>query len=242
MYQTIYDLLIQSGMTHAGALGVMGNLQAESGCESCRLQGDYELSRTKSKLYAAKVDSGEMSAHIFSRDNQGWGLAQWTFWSRKEALYYYVRGRGQSIADETSQIAFIAKELREQYFGLFKFLCTTDEMYTATKRFCEEYERPAVNNVQARYYMAQAIEKDLKKNQEPITAKYWPPRMIDKGMSGSDVEVLQAILKARGYAVNYVSGKFDDLLDTELKKFQSANGLVADGVCGPLTWAKAFEV
>ena len=243
MYQTIYNYLCGAGLTHAGALGVMGNLQAESGCEACRLQGDFDLSRTRSKAYAAKVDSGEMSVHIFSRDSYGWGLAQWTHWSRKEALFYYARGRGKSIADEEAQLGFLLKELRENYFSLYQFLCNTTEMYTATKRVCEEFERPAINNVQARYAMAQAIEKDLKKSQEPIpvASEYWPPRTIDKGMAGPDVEVLQAVLKSRGYSINYVSGKFDGLLESEVKKCQSANGLAADGVCGPLTWAAVLR-
>ena len=42
-----------------------------------------------------------------------------------------------------------------EYAALWKFLCETDELYTATERICKEYERPAVNNVQARFDVAQ---------------------------------------------------------------------------------------
>lgn len=233
----LYNYFTAAGLTHAGALGLLGNLQAESGCEACRLQGDFDLTRSRSKAYAEKVDSGEMSVHIYSRDAQGWGLAQWTYWSRKEALYYFCRGRGASIADETSQAQFIFKELRDDYPQLLKFLCSTNEMFTATKRVCEEYERPAINNVQARFAMAKSIESELSAETKPKKETYWPPRTIDKNMSGPDVEVLQAILKARGYGINYISGKFDYLLETAVKAFQKDNLLFEDGVVGPKTWA-----
>lgn len=242
--QNIYNSLIKMGMSHAGALGILGNFQAESGCEACRLQGDYELSRSRSKEYAAKVDSGEISKHVFSRDSMGWGLYQLTYWSRKEGFYDFCKNQNgsKSIADEEIQLKYMLKELREEYFDLYKFLCSTKEMYTATKRFCEEFERPAINNVQARYAMAQAIEAELNTDSEQITSDYWPPRVIDKNMSGCDVEVLQAVLKARGYAINNISGKFDNLLESETKKFQQENALVADGVVGPKTWAKLLQI
>lgn len=239
MKQQIYDYLKSVGMTHAAAIGIMGNLQAESGCEACRLQGDYELGRTRSKEYAAMVDSGELSRHIFSMDGQGWGAYQLTYHTRKAGYFDFVKANNGSIADMELQLRYMVKELKEDFPKLWAFLKVTTSVFNATKRFCEEFERPAVNNVQARYAMAQAIEKELK---AAPAAEYWPPRMIDRSMKGPDVEVLQAILKARGYSINYVSGKFDDLLDTELRKFQTDSGLSSDGVCGPLTWAKALEV
>ena len=238
----LYNYFTAAGLTHAGALGLLGNLQAESGCEACRLQGDFDLTRSRSKAYAARVDSGEMSVHAMANDQAGWGLAQWTYPQRKANLANFCKERGVSIADETSQAAFILKELREEYFQLLKFLCSTDEMYTAVKRICEEYERPAINNVQARYAMAQSIEKQIAGSTQPVGGKpagetYWPPRTLDKNMSGPDVEVLQAVLKARGYGINYISGKFDYLLETAVKAFQKDNLLFEDGVVGLKTWA-----
>lgn len=237
--QQIYDALRKAGISHAGAIGIMGNLQAESGCESCRLQGDYELGRTRSKEYAAKVDSGELSRHIFSMDGQGWGVYQLTYHTRKAGFHDFVKANNGSIADMELQLRYMVKELKEDFPNLWHFLRVTTSVWNSTKRFCEEFERPAVNNIQARYAMAQAIEGELK---AAPTAEYWPPRTIDKSMKGADVEVLQAILKARGYAVNYVGGVFDALLETEVKKFQKDHGLKPDGICGPLTWNKVLEV
>lgn len=240
----LYNFFTAVGLTHAGALGLLGNLQAESGCESCRLQGDFDLTRSKSKAYAARVDSGEMSIHVMANDQAGWGLAQWTYPTRKANLANFCKERGVSIADETTQAAFLLKELREEYFQLLKFLCSTDEMYTATKRICEEFERPAINNVQARYAMAQAIESELASEAQPVDTKktFWPPRKLKKGMSGPDVEVLQAILKARGYAVNYVGGRFDDVLVNAVNAFKQDTGLGVPGVVGSKTWRKLLEM
>lgn len=248
--QTIYSKLRASGMTHSGALGVIGNLMAESGCEACRVQGDFETSRTQSKLYASQVDSGQITMTQFSRDSKGWGLAQWTYYTRKEGLYDYCRSRGKSIGNLSAQIGFLLKELKSDYASLFKFLCTTTVLYEAVKRVCTDFERPAVNNIQQRYQLAQSAESRIKYDPNAIDhdepekpeSVFWPPRMIDKSMSGKDVEVLQAILKARGYGINSISGNFDDLLDKEARKFQRDHGLSADGVVGPLTWAKLLEV
>ena len=237
--QQIYDMLAKSGMTRAGALGVLGNLQDESGCEPCRLQGDYALGRTKSKEYAKMVDTGEISAHIFAGDQQGWGIYQLSYHTRKSGYLAFVKACGASIADLEPQVKYMLQELREQYKGLWKMLCSTSEIYTATARFCAEFERPAINNIQARYAMALAIEAELEHpaDPQPAASEYWPPRMIDKGMSGPDVEVLQAVLKARGYGINYIGGKFDELLDQEVQRFQKDHNLKMDGVAGPKTWA-----
>lgn len=239
--QQIYDALRNAGISHAGAIGIMGNLQAESGCESCRLQGDYELGRTRSKEYAAKVDSGELSRHIFSMDGQGWGVYQLTYHTRKAGFHDFVKANNGSIADMELQLRYMVKELKEDFPNLWQFLRVTTSVWNSTKRFCEEFERPAVNNIQARYAMAQAIESELSVETKPKKESYWPPRTIDKNMSGPDVAVLQSILKARGYEIDSISGIFDDLLEREVKAFQKDNMLSADGVVGPKTWAVILE-
>lgn len=249
--QTIYNALRKGGLSRWGTLAVMGNLQAESGNESVRLQGDFDAARRVSKTYAAEVDSGEKSRNTYSRDARGWGLAQWTYWSRKEGLYDLCKSKGKSIGDETTQCEWLLTELKS-YPALLAYLKTAgeNECYEATRRVCVEFERPAVNNVQVRYNNAVDLSRQVKDGEpDPAptptptpTEKFWPPRMIDKNMSGKDVEVWQAVLKARGYAINYIDGKFGDLLEQETKKFQSENGLASDGVVGPMTWRKGLEI
>ena len=71
---------------------------------------------------------------------------------------------------------------------------------------------------------------------------YYPYRMIDKSMAGTDVAVLQAILSARGYYNGALDGVFGDLLDASVRKFQMDHDLVVDGVCGPQTWREILKL
>lgn len=247
--QTIYNALRKGGLSRWGSLAVMGNIQAESGNEAVRLEGDFDPSRRVSKAYAAAVDSGEKSRNEFSYDGRGWGLYQLTFWSRKDGFYSLCKSKGKSIGDEATQIEYLLTEMKS-YPSLLSFLKSAgeNECYEATRRVCVEFERPAVNNVQVRYNYAVDLSRQVKDGQPdpaptptPPKETYWPPRMIDKSMKGPDVELLQAVLKARGYAINYIGGTFDDLLEQEVKKFQTKSGLTADGVVGPLTWKKLLE-
>jgi peptidoglycan hydrolase-like protein with peptidoglycan-binding domain len=66
------------------------------------------------------------------------------------------------------------------------------------------------------------------------------PAVIGLGSSGDDVKRLQRVL-ARMLPWNPfgpITGVFDDGLETSVKSFQQSNGLTADGVVGPTTWAK----
>lgn len=74
----------------------------------------------------------------------------------------------------------------------------------------------------------------------PVTP-YWPPRTLCYGMVGPDVSVLQAILQARGKQLE-ITGIFDNHTKSAVLAFQNENGLVADGIPGPLTWGKLLSV
>ena len=66
------------------------------------------------------------------------------------------------------------------------------------------------------------------------------PTTISLGSTGDDVKRLQRAL-ARQLAWNPfgpITGVFDAPLEGSVKAFQQANGLAADGVVGPATWAK----
>ena len=142
---SIYGALVRAGMTAAGACGLMGNMQAESGMKSNIVQrGMTALSDGE---YTRRADAGELD---FIRDGAGYGLCQWTYWSRKQALLRFARERGVSVGDEGMQVEFCLSELRCEYPALRRFLCETQDVRAAAERVCREYERPAVNNVDAR--------------------------------------------------------------------------------------------
>ena len=78
----------------------MGNLKAESALNPKNLQNSYEkkLNYTDD-TYTLAVDNGILSREAFSKDSAGYGLAQWTYWSRKQGLYDYIKGQNRSIGD-----------------------------------------------------------------------------------------------------------------------------------------------
>lgn len=240
--QTIFEFFRKEGMTVTGALAMEGNLDEESNLESCRLQGDFTSDRWNSRDYANKVNTGVISDEVFSRDGLGWGLPQFTYWSRKQGFLAFCRRSGYHIEDEAAQCSYIVSELKTDYPDLWSFLCSCgeDKLYEATRRVCMEYERPAIPNVQARYNAATKIKHDLQAQAtEQIDngiEKLWPPRMICEGMSGADVEVLQALLKAHGYTLAGVGGVFGVSTDKAVRKFQTDQKLVVDGIVGPKTW------
>ena len=266
----IYNQLVASGLTKAGALGLMGNWMAESGLEANRLQGDFGEGRLRSKAYTDDVMSGRTGRTQFSRDQNGYGLAQWTYFSRKEALYDFWKNSGTSLDDVRMQVKFALHELstENEYAGLWSVLKTTDDIWTATDKVCRLYERPYYNNVDARFRFAKELEADLEGVEAaspaedpaptpapapvepspapaPANETFWPPRTICNGMSGDDTAVLQAVLKARGWPVNYGDGAFGAYLEDIVKDFQKeafpGEPSEWDGIVGPKTWAKLFE-
>ena len=81
----IWSRLTAAGLTPAGAAGLMGNLYAESGLNPANLQNTHEkkLGLTDA-AYTAAVDAGTYTN--FAGDGAGYGLAQWTYKTRKAAL------------------------------------------------------------------------------------------------------------------------------------------------------------
>jgi hypothetical protein len=68
----------------------MGNLYAESGLKPNNLQNSYEKTLGFTDVtYTEAVDKG--TYNNFIHDKAGYGLAQWTWWSRKEALLNYAK-------------------------------------------------------------------------------------------------------------------------------------------------------
>ena len=150
-------------------------------------------------------------------------------------------------------------ELKQDYGSLYQYLCHTDDIAEAANQVCCKFERPAWNNVNARYAAALRIKDEINLEWhdypvdgaieikpgdiEPVTPKLetWPPRTIDEHCSGwPEVWLLQAILKCRGYSV-LIDGIWGSALSEKFKQFQQENGLDPDAVAGPMSWAKLME-
>ena len=188
---------------------------------------------------------------------------------RKLELYDFWKKSGKALDDVSMQVSFALHELttEAQYAGLWQILRTTDNIWTATDKVCRLYEQPYYCNVDTRFRYAKELEAELSSaetaeltdstdlpatNEAPSDANsilhsalsnlYYPYRMIDKSMAGTDVAVVQAILTARGYYTGPLDGLFGEALDTAVRKFQREHDLEPDGVVGPLTWAELLKL
>ena len=139
--QYIWNFLRQQGISEAGAAGIMGNLYAESGLSPINLQNTYNSSLGYTdQEYTNAVDNGKYKKFI--KDSAGYGLAQWTYWSRKENLLNYAKSKKVSIGDLTMQLEFLISELKG-YKNLFTLLCGTSSVQEASDQFLIQFERPA---------------------------------------------------------------------------------------------------
>lgn len=154
--KTIYADLRRAGMTHEGACAMLGNMQCESGLKANIAQRG--MTSLTDEQYTKLFD---VNPERCISDGVGYGLCQWTYPQRKKNLRQFARNWGVSVGAEDMQTAFAIEELKTEYAALWKYLCETDELYTAAERICKEYERPAVNNVDARYKAAQKFSASL---------------------------------------------------------------------------------
>ena len=84
--EKIWKFLKSKGFTDFGVSGLMGNLYAESGLSPINLQNSYEKKLNfTDQSYTQAVDNGSYTN--FVKDAAGYGLAQWTYWSRKQNLF-----------------------------------------------------------------------------------------------------------------------------------------------------------
>ena len=140
--EKIWSYLKGQGLTDAGTAGLMGNLYAESGLRPNNLQNSYEgkLGMADAE-YTERVDSGSYTN--FVRDSAGYGLCQWTYWSRKANLHKFAKDAGKSIGDLEMQLAFLMQELSSGYKAVLNILKTATSVRAASDAVLLQFERPA---------------------------------------------------------------------------------------------------
>ena len=137
----IWDTLMAFIGNAYGVAGLMGNLKAESNLNPRNLQsnGNTALSMTDDEFTTA-MDAGIY--YNFVHDGYGYGLAQWTYHSRKQALLNYAKAAGTSIGNLAMQLGFLCKEL-ESYSAVLKSLKGANGVRQASDVVLKQYERPA---------------------------------------------------------------------------------------------------
>lgn len=125
-----------------GVAALMGHWYAESGLNPKNLQNSFEekLGYTD-ESYTNAVDNGSYSN--FVRDGAGYGLAQWTYWSRKQNLLDFAKKKKCSIGDTEMQFEFGYQELCNSYKGVLAVLKSAKSVREASDVLLTQYERPA---------------------------------------------------------------------------------------------------
>lgn len=137
----MFDFLVAGGLSGYGAAVLMGHFQAESGMNPRNMQNSYEskLGYTDDS-YTEAVDNGSYTN--FVHDSVGYGYAQWTYWSRKEALLNFAKSSGCSIGDPEMQLKFVLSELKG-YKAVLEALKTATEIRPVSDIVLEKYESPS---------------------------------------------------------------------------------------------------
>lgn len=113
----IWNYFQSKGLSDCGIAGLMGNLYAESGLNPKNLQNSYEKKlKMSDEEYIIAVDKGKYSKKKFVNDSAGFGLAQWTYWSRKQALFEFCKARNESIGSPFCSIRFFISRVNYKLF------------------------------------------------------------------------------------------------------------------------------
>ena len=124
--ERIYKYLESKGLGSAAIAGIMGNIQAESGFMPDRVQG-----------------AGVQTAPEITVDGQtGYGLCQWTYHTRQQALKDFAASRNKSSSDLETQLDFMLQEINQRDPGMLGRMAKMSP-YDAAIHFHDDFEGSA---------------------------------------------------------------------------------------------------
>lgn len=255
--KVIWDFLSSKGLNDFAVAGIIGNLHAESGLKSNNLENYYEskLGMTDAS-YTEKVDNGSYTN--FVKDAAGYGLAQWTYYTRKQGLYNLAKSKGVSISNLAMQLEWLWTELQG-----YKTVMATAKSATSIRAVSDvvlkDFENPkdkseSVQEKRAsygqsyynKYAKAGSGSTNVPSNTGntssvvPSVASSNPN--LKSGSTGAQVTLLQ-------HDLNYVmksgldaDGSFGPKTKAALIAFQKKYGLTQDGIYGSKSEAQMRSV
>lgn len=146
----IWDFVLNETHNEYGAAAIMGNLMAESSLNPKCVTGD------KDPDYVSKADNGSID---FIHDGHAFGLVQWCYWSRKQALYDFAKSRGVSVGDISMQLEHMCTEMREHYKTAWNAVVNATDIRTASDTVMLKYEKPANTGEAAKMKRANYAQK-----------------------------------------------------------------------------------
>lgn len=143
--EIIWNAFIKAGYSKVATAGFMGNLQAESGLNPNNLQNSFEKKLgMNDKQYSDSVSNKTYSKEKFVKDSAGYGLAQWTYHTRKQAMYeFIIEQKKKRIDDLEAQLDFLFYELNKNYKGLVNQLKACTNVRQASDLVLTQFEKPA---------------------------------------------------------------------------------------------------
>ena len=215
----IYNKCRTLGMTHPGAIGLLGNLQGEtSDFDPKSLETLYQNRfHLTDDEYVQRADAGinVYNNKTFVYDSAGFGIAQWTWWSRKKGLLDYAKSKGKSVGDLDIQIEYMVQEMQTNYTKTWKILTTTNDYREAVKICVNEYEKPAnaLQAIQTRNGYAKTLlglipdVKEENKTEEDVVAPSIPSAPNTKF---DRTKVVKIALAQVGYQEKRNNSQLDD--------------------------------
>ena len=134
---TIMGMLMNNGYTKESAAAILGNLYAESRLNPMIIQGG-EIVTVDFRAW----DGGGKTY------NGGFGLVQWDFYTRVEALQNYADSHGLPVASVQAQVGFMIEELASYGYGPDSL--NSMSLEDATYQIWRNYENPATNDYETR--------------------------------------------------------------------------------------------
>ena len=155
----IWDFLKTKGLNDYGIAGLMGNLEAESSLKPTNLQNGYEKTLGYNDAeYTAAVDQGIYTN--FVNDKAGYGLAQWTHYSRKQNMLNFHKRKNKSIGDLITQLEFLLEELTTNYNNsVLKVLKNATSVLEASNAVLLKFECPSDQSIEAQNRRASLCQK-----------------------------------------------------------------------------------
>lgn len=209
--ETIWRWLWERIGNDFGVAGLMGNLCAESGLKPDNLENRFaDASGWTDESYTAAVDSGQITRDTF-QNGAGYGIAQWSYWSRKRGLYDYAKKRGTSIGDLGMQLEYLWAELG-QYGSVLTVLLNAKSVREASDAVLLGFEKPANQseaNCEARAKLGQKFYDRFAADAGSSSENISPPEAAETPKSGVLLNDLakQAVEIAKGLiGCDYVFG------------------------------------
>lgn len=171
------DLMIRIKNEY-GVAGLMGNLDKESGLIPYRKQGDLSPPYTASQNYTIAVDNGTISEDTFVHDSIGYGLAQWTYYTRKQQLYNFHREQSLSIGSYALSLKMLFYELENGYVDTLNVLKTATSIRQASNYVLHNYLKPKDQSEaeeQERFLLSEEIYKKYSGSEPEPPAKETKP-------------------------------------------------------------------